>query len=88
MLYTTTYLGMCFVTLAIGITKGVRTVYMNVIIPSYVPIDRLAFASGIQMFFNGITIFTIGSLLGENTFLKRGACINCFCIVPIIQDLT
>ncbi|XP_028163855.1 monocarboxylate transporter 9-like [Ostrinia furnacalis] len=65
MLFTTTYLGMIFVALAIGITKGLRTVYMNIVIPSYVPIERLAFASGIQMFLNGITIIGLGSVLGR-----------------------
>lgn len=65
MLFTTTFTGMIFVSLAIGVTKGVRTVYMNIVIPSYVPIERLPFASGIQMFFNGIIIITIGSFLGE-----------------------
>ncbi|KAJ2950635.1 hypothetical protein O0L34_g8890 [Tuta absoluta] len=65
MLFTSSFMGMLFVALAMGITKGVRTVYMNVVIPSYVPIERLPFASGIQMFFNGIIIITIGSLLGK-----------------------
>ncbi|VVC91673.1 unnamed protein product [Leptidea sinapis] len=65
MLFTTSFLGMVFVALAMGITKGVRTVYMNIVIPSYVPLERLPFASGIQMFFNGIVIITIGSLLGR-----------------------
>lgn len=64
MLFATTFLAMIFVAVAIGVTKGVRTVYMNVVIPNYVPIERLPFASGIQMFFNGIVIITIGSLLG------------------------
>ncbi|CAH2062939.1 unnamed protein product, partial [Iphiclides podalirius] len=65
MLFTTSFTGMLFVALAIGVTKGVRTVYMNIVIPSYVPLERLPFASGIQMFFNGIVIITIGSLLGR-----------------------
>lgn len=56
---------MLFVGVAIGVTKGVRTVYMNIIIPNYVPIERLPFASGIQMFVNGIIIISIGSLLGK-----------------------
>ncbi|KAJ8727111.1 hypothetical protein PYW08_015508 [Mythimna loreyi] len=63
MLFTTSFMGMLFVSLALGITKAMRTIYVNIVIPSYVPIHRLAFASGIQMFFSGITIFTIGSLL-------------------------
>ncbi|XP_041973361.1 uncharacterized protein LOC121729039 [Aricia agestis] len=65
MLFTTSFMGMLFVALAMGVTKGVRTVYMNIIIPSYVPLERLPFASGIQMFFNGIVIITLGSLLGR-----------------------
>ncbi|KAL0884091.1 hypothetical protein ABMA27_016110 [Loxostege sticticalis] len=65
MLFTSTYMGMIFVALAMGITKGIRTVYMNIVIPSYVPIERLAFASGIQMFVNGITIIGLGSILGK-----------------------
>lgn len=65
MLFTSSFTGMVIIALAMGVTKGARTVYMNIVIPSYVPIERLAFASGIQMFFNGITIITIGSLLGN-----------------------
>uniref|UniRef100_A0A2A4JLY7 Major facilitator superfamily (MFS) profile domain-containing protein n=1 Tax=Heliothis virescens TaxID=7102 RepID=A0A2A4JLY7_HELVI len=63
MLFTSSFMGMLFVSLALGITKAMRTVYVNIVIPNYVPIHRLAFASGIQMFFSGITIFTIGTLL-------------------------
>ncbi|XP_004927805.1 monocarboxylate transporter 9 [Bombyx mori] len=65
MLFTHSYLGMVFVAVAMGFTKGIRTVYMNLIIPCYVPLERLPFASGIQMFFNGIIIASIGSLLGR-----------------------
>lgn len=65
MLFTNSFMGMVFVALAMGITKGLRTVYMNIVIPSYVPIERLPFASGIQMFVNGITIIALGTLLGK-----------------------
>ncbi|CAH2092176.1 unnamed protein product [Euphydryas editha] len=65
MLFTTSFTGMLFVALLMGVTKGIRTVYMNIIIPNYVPLDRLPFASGIQMLCNGIVIMTIGSLLGR-----------------------
>ncbi|XP_049865094.1 monocarboxylate transporter 9-like [Pectinophora gossypiella] len=65
MLFTSSFVGMLLVALALGITKGVRTVYMNIVIPNHVPLERLPFASGIQMFFNGIIIITIGSLLGR-----------------------
>lgn len=65
MLFTNSFLGMIFVALAMGVTKGLRTVYMNIVIPSYVPIERLAFASGIQMFVNGIVIIVLGTVLGK-----------------------
>lgn len=63
MLFTSSFIGMLVVALALGITKALRTVYVNIVIPSYVPLHRLAFASGLQMFFSGVTIFTVGSLL-------------------------
>ncbi|XP_059061930.1 monocarboxylate transporter 9-like isoform X1 [Achroia grisella] len=65
MLFTTSFIGMLFVALGMGITKGLRTVYMNIVIPSYVPLERLPFASGIQMFVNGIIIILLGSILGK-----------------------
>lgn len=55
---------MAFVMLALGIAKGVRTVYMNVIIPDYVPIERLASASGLQMVANGIVLLLFGIVVG------------------------
>lgn len=63
MLLATTFNSMLIVAIAIGVSKGIRTVYMNIVIPAYVPIERLAFASGIQMFFNGIIIISIGSFV-------------------------
>ncbi|KAG6450730.1 monocarboxylate transporter 9 [Manduca sexta] len=89
MLFTTTFTGMIFVALSLGFSKGIRTVYMNVVIPSYVPIHRLAYASGIQMFFNGITIFTIGSLLGHirevsGSYQMPIITLNCVTMVTIL----
>ncbi|KAJ8940399.1 hypothetical protein NQ318_009328 [Aromia moschata] len=37
---------------------------MSLVIPTYVPLDRLAAASGIQMMVNGICIIIGGPLLG------------------------
>lgn len=56
---------MILIGLALGIAKGVRTVYMTMIIPNYVPIERLPYASGIQMVTNGIIIMLLGPLLGR-----------------------
>jgi hypothetical protein len=52
------------VAVALGVAKGVRTVYMTIVIPSYVPIERLAAASGIQMVVNGMLLMAFGPLIG------------------------
>lgn len=52
------------VAVALGVAKGVRTVYMTLVIPSYVPIERLASAAGIQMVVNGILLMAFGPLIG------------------------
>jgi len=53
------------VAVALGVSKGVRTVYMSLVIPSYVPIERLAAAAGIQMVVNGILLMAFGPLIGQ-----------------------
>lgn len=57
---------MLIVGVALGIAKGIRTVYMNLVIPSYVPLERLASASGIQMLANGIFLISFGPLIGKS----------------------
>ncbi|XP_023016001.2 monocarboxylate transporter 9 isoform X1 [Leptinotarsa decemlineata] len=49
---------------ALGAAKGIRTVYLSLTLPSYVPLDRLASASGIQLVFNGLFVITGGTFLG------------------------
>ncbi|KAG8232236.1 hypothetical protein J437_LFUL011789 [Ladona fulva] len=53
----------------LGLAKGIRTVYMSLVLPTYVPIEKLAGASGIQMLVNGIIFAALGPLMG--TFAKR-----------------
>lgn len=48
----------------LGAAKGVRTVYMQLVIPAHVPIERLAAASGLQMVVNGAVIMVLGPLMG------------------------
>lgn len=66
MLFTTTYWEMMLVAISLGVAKGVRNVYMSIVIPSYIPLDRLASASGIQMFANGLAMMFLGPVLGEH----------------------
>ncbi|XP_047347862.1 uncharacterized protein LOC124948380 isoform X2 [Vespa velutina] len=48
----------------LGIAKGIRSVYMSLVIPSYVPINRLPYASAIQMTVNGFIMISAGPCLG------------------------
>lgn len=59
-----TYTGLLVVGILLGIAKGIRTVYMSLVIPDYIPIERLASASGIQMVTNGVILMFAGPALG------------------------
>jgi len=61
---TQTFQAVLVVAVALGVSKGVRTVYMTIVIPSYVPIERLPAAAGIQMVVNGILLMAFGPLIG------------------------
>lgn len=54
-------LGVC---VALGLAKGVRIVYMQLVIPAHVPLERLASAAGMQMVINGLVIMLLGPLVG------------------------
>ena len=55
---------MVLVAFGLGVAKGVRSVYMSLVIPSYIPLKRLPSASSIQMTTNGIVLMTIGPCVG------------------------
>lgn len=64
-LFANTYQGILIVAIGMGLAKGVRQVYMSCIVPSYIPLDRLAAASGIQMVANGVVLLSMGSSIGK-----------------------
>ena len=64
MILTTNYVNMLIICSALGVAKGIRSVYMSIVIPSYIPLERLASASAIQLFANGIVMMCIGPVLG------------------------
>lgn len=74
----------------LGVAKGVRTVYMGLVIPSYIPLKRLPAASSIQMMTNGIILMTIGPLVGlirdlSGNYSKSILFINAFTIVTLVM---
>ncbi|XP_071452528.1 monocarboxylate transporter 9-like [Hetaerina americana] len=52
------------ITLWLGFGKGLRTVYMTLVLPAIVSLEKLPSASGLQTLANGIFFFTIGPLFG------------------------
>lgn len=65
MVYAATQTQMLIVVVLLGIGKGIRSVYMSIVIPSYIPLDRLASASALQLFLNGIVILCFGPIAGK-----------------------
>lgn len=63
--FTDSYEIMIGVFLLIGFGKAFRTIFSPLIIPSYVPLNRLPAASGLQLIFNTIFSFAMGPILGE-----------------------
>jgi len=63
-IFTREYVELLIVAVGLGVAKGVRSVYWTLVIPAYVPIERLANASGIQMVVNGVIILIGGPILG------------------------
>ncbi|XP_053973528.1 uncharacterized protein LOC128873749 isoform X3 [Hylaeus volcanicus] len=78
---------MWLVGVGLGVSKGIRSVYMSLVIPDYVPIDRLPNASGIQMIANGIILLTAGPILGKVRDLA-GHYTPCIFIMNSVTALT
>lgn len=64
LVYASSFTAMIVMAIGIGFAKGFRSVFMSLIVPSYIPIDRLASATGIQMVVNGIVLMVLGPLIG------------------------
>lgn len=67
MIFATDQQSMRIVCGALGVGKGIRSVYMSIVVPSYIPIERLASASAIQLFVNGFVMMCIGPILGMHS---------------------
>uniref|UniRef100_T1HKF4 Major facilitator superfamily (MFS) profile domain-containing protein n=1 Tax=Rhodnius prolixus TaxID=13249 RepID=T1HKF4_RHOPR len=58
------YKKMLVVCVALGLAKGFRTVYMTLVIPNHVPLEKLPSASGLQTVLNGIFLMGFGPIVG------------------------
>lgn len=67
-MYIENYQQLLLVGIGLGIAKGFRYVYMSLVFPAYLPLDRLASASGIQTVLKGIFMIFFGPLLGNVIF--------------------
>ncbi|XP_014487669.1 PREDICTED: uncharacterized protein LOC106751305 isoform X2 [Dinoponera quadriceps] len=93
LLFTNSLTTVLIVTVGLGVAKGVRSVYMVLVIPSYVPIEKLPSASGIQMLTNGVILTCVGPLVGlirdkTGSYTPCIILVNCVTAVTVIMWLT
>ncbi|KAF5305920.1 hypothetical protein FQR65_LT07531 [Abscondita terminalis] len=60
----TSYNALLIISVALGIAKGIRTVYWSLILPEYLPIERLSSALSLEMVVNGVVVLAGGPVLG------------------------
>ncbi|RZC32314.1 monocarboxylate transporter 4-like [Asbolus verrucosus] len=82
-------LGIAF---ALGIAKGVRKVYMWLVIPDYVPMEKLPSAGGMEALANGLSILVGGPILGAlrdatGSYVICIIVMNCVTITTIVMWL-
>lgn len=63
-MFTTGYISLLVVMTWMGFAKGIRAVYSVLVIPSYVPLERLPSASSLQQIVVGFLSMGAGPLIG------------------------
>lgn len=58
-------MALLFVAAGIGGFRGMRLVHWSLVIPEYIPLERLAAAFGLLFTLNGICLFIGGPILGK-----------------------
>jgi hypothetical protein len=53
------------VSILLGVAKGFRILYMNILIPNCVPFEKLAAATNIQALVNGFISLSASPILGK-----------------------
>lgn len=59
------YYAMLSVAVIIGFGKGLRTVFVALVLPTYVPLHKLPGATGIQLLSAGIAFLALGPVVGK-----------------------
>lgn len=67
--YAENYRQLLMVGIGLGVAKGFRYVFLHLVVPAYLPLERLAAGSGIQTVIKGLVTLLLGPLLGEINFL-------------------
>ncbi|XP_076675731.1 uncharacterized protein LOC143372940 isoform X1 [Andrena cerasifolii] len=92
LLFANGFTSVLIVAVGLGAAKGIRSVYMSLVIPHYVPIEKLPNASGIQMIVNGVMLLTAGPMLGVmrdsiGNYTPAIIMINCVTALTVIMWL-
>lgn len=87
LIFASTVTSIIFIAIGLGAAKGIRSVYMVLVVPTYVPIERLPYASGIQMIINGVIVMSAGPLLGLVRDIT-GSYTPCIVIMNAVTMLT
>ncbi|XP_032664227.1 uncharacterized protein LOC116840953 isoform X2 [Odontomachus brunneus] len=93
LLFVNSFIGVLIVAVGLGMAKGIRSVYMVLVIPNHVPIAKLPSASGIQMMVNGLILTCFGPLIGviRDSTGSYSTCIiliNCVTAITVTMWLT
>ncbi|KAF7282411.1 hypothetical protein GWI33_002725 [Rhynchophorus ferrugineus] len=86
-IYTVSYPGILGIAFLMGCVKGLRMVFMSLVIPNYVPKERLASASAMQIVSNSFTNILGGYLIGELREMS-GTFVTCIIVMNAITSLT
>lgn len=62
---TSEFYGVVLVVAFFGLSKGVRAVFMPLVIPNYVPLGKLPSAQGLQNVMNGLFLMMLGPVIGK-----------------------
>jgi len=69
-MYISNYPTILIIAVILGCFKGLRAFFQTLIIPSYVPKERLASASAIQIISNSLMSLIGGHLIGNQSSTK------------------